>query len=166
MGILRVSHSFNFEKKINSFCKATRYQLDEMGEDFAFIAVQGADCLYPVVIRDIEDVLLFSISINVPISEDDEIPHLLSTFLLQLNADTIKGFWSLEEDEDDNLFYTYNHISPKLFVNKQRFDEIIDDLILNFEIFMKIPEMEEEFDEDIEFEEDLHESEDTHRHEH
>jgi hypothetical protein len=170
MGILRVNHSFNFEKKIKNFCQSSRYKLDEIDADMAFVKVEEEDHKYPVVIRDMEDMVQFSVAISLPIPTDDEnfpFPHLLSTMLLQINGHSQIGFWSLEEDQNDELMYMYNCNYSKVLINKQQFDEAIDDLITNFELFFRIFEDAQEDGEfDVPFDEDFSEDDRKHRHEH
>lgn len=169
MGILRVNSSFNFEKKINSFCKAPRYHIDELRDGLAFLVVEEDEQKYPVMIRDIGDTIQFSIAINLVITSDMEIPHALSTILLKINGENATGFWGLEEDDEDkSSMYLYNYNISKNLLNKLQFDQAIDDLISNYELFYEFfDEIEQQFDD---FEEDLDEDsledDGNHRHEH
>lgn len=175
MGILRVNNSFNFEKKIGGFCKAPQHKIEQLQDGFAFLIIQKEDAQYPVMIRDIGDMVQFSIAIDMVITSDMEIPHSLSTVLLKLNGESLTGFWGLEEGEDENketsAMYLYNHNIPKYLLNKSLFDQTIEDLISNYELFYELlDEIEQQFD-DVEEEwedldEDSCENHGNHRHEH
>lgn len=179
MGILRVNNKFDFEKKINSFCKAPQYRLEEIEPSLAMITVLDSDGIpkHPVMLRESESTVQFCIALDFEFDEIEEIPNSLSTLLLRLNGQSTTGFWSLdmdgdeEDDEEDFPMFFYNYIVPKVLLNQNRFDDAIADLAENYEFFYSLfdgfdPEFDED-DEDLDdLDEDSPEDDGNHRHEH
>jgi hypothetical protein len=135
MGILRVSSSFNFEKKIKSFCQPPRYELSKLEDGLAFVVVHphASEKIdeHVLMIRDVDDIVQFSMPSHIMVPPDQRIPHHLSTALLQLNSESLMGFWSLQgtDNEDIAFIFTYDNNVSKMLLNKNLFDEIVTDML-------------------------------------
>jgi hypothetical protein len=162
MSIIRVSGSFNFEKKIRSFCQSPRYHIDELSEDFAMVDIDDpeSDDDYPrfVSISSSGDIVRFCMPGPVVIEVEEPVPHSLSTILLKINSFSRDGFWCLEETDDESHVFAYIYNVSKTSLNKKQFDNIIDELIKGNKImeemlekFMAEEGMREEDDDDLEY---------------
>jgi hypothetical protein len=135
MGILRVSNSFNFEKKIKSFCQPPRYELSKFEDAVAIIVVHpdASERMddHVMMIRDVDDILQFSMASHIMVMPNEKIPHHLSSALLQINSDSMTGFWSLERMDDSReiaFVFSYNNNIHKMLLNKKLFDEVVTDM--------------------------------------
>lgn len=135
MGILRVNNSFNFEKKIKSFCQPPRYDLSKLEDGLAFLVVHPHESEkideHILMIRDLDDIVQFSMSSHIMVPPDQKIPHQLSTMLLQINSESLMGFWSLQgtDNEDIAFIFTYDNNVSKMLLNKNLFDEVVADML-------------------------------------
>lgn len=134
MSILRVSNSFNFEKKIKSFCQPPRYDLNKLEDGLAILVVHpdASEKMdeHIMMIRDIDDILQFSMASHIMIAPGEKIPHHLSTTLLEINSGSLMGFWSLERVDNTEIafVFSYNNNVSKMLLNKKLFDEVITDM--------------------------------------
>ena len=150
MGILRVSGSFNFEKKIKNFCQPPRYELNKLENGLAFVVVhpdapEEID-EHVLVIRDIDDIVQFSMPSHLIVSTGQRIPHHLSSVLLQLNSESLMGFWSLEgiSTKDIAFIFSYSNNVSKTLLNKYLFDEVVIDMLESCsELYQLIEEIEQ-----------------------
>ena len=136
MGILRVSNSFNFEKKIKSFCQPPRYEIDEISDEVAFISMEHlseSEAIAPhlLTLHNFPDMVRFNMPSLIVVPNADEVPHKLSTMLLNVNAESMLGFWCLGETEDDQFVFAYSCHVPKISLNKKLFDETVAILLSN-----------------------------------
>jgi len=142
MGIMRVSNSFNFEKKIKSFCQLPRYDIEELEEDFAIVNILElksdieGDHLRFFTIDVVDDIVRFGMPSPVLFEANEIIPDSLSTILLKINSYSSNGFWCLQEmDEEGSHSFIYVYNTPKMSLNKKQFDGIVDELIMGCHIF-------------------------------
>jgi hypothetical protein len=137
MGIMRVSNSFNFEKKIKSFCQPPHYEIEELDEDSAVVNILDSaldlDDGYHrfFTINLIDDIVQFGMPSPMLFETAETIPDPLSTLLLKINSYSLSGFWCLEEmDEEGSHSFVYTYNVPKISLNKKQFDAIIDELVV------------------------------------
>jgi len=145
MGIMRVSNSFNFEKKIKSFCQLPRYDIEELTEDFALVNIHElkldieGDYHRFFTIDVADDIVRFGMPSAVLFEADEIIPDSLAAILLKMNSYSFNGFWCLEEiDEEGSHSFVYVYNVPKTSLNKKQFDSIIDELIMECGIFEQL----------------------------
>ena len=135
MGILRVSNSFNFEKKIKSFCQPPRYDLSKLEDGLALLVVhpEASEKMdeHIMMIRDIDDILQFSMASHIMMAPGEEIPHHLSSTLLEINSESLMGFWSLERVDNPEIafVFSYGNNVSKMLLNKKLFDEVVTDML-------------------------------------
>lgn len=135
MGIMRVSNSFNFEKKIKSFCQLPRFEIEELEENFAVVNIydpEDPDGNYHhfMTIDLIDDIVQFGMPSPMLFEPDETIPDSLSTLLLKINSYSLDAFWCLEEmDEEGSHAFVYTYNVPKTSLNKKQFDNIVEELI-------------------------------------
>jgi hypothetical protein len=160
MSIIRVSGSFNFEKKIRSFCQSPRYQIDELTEDSATVDIYDpeSDDDYPrlVSISHTDDIVRFCMpSPTIIIEVDQPVPHSLSTILLKINSFSHDGFWCLEETDDESHVFAYIYNVSKTSLNKKQFDNIIDELVkgnkIMEEMLVETDDDDDDDDDDLEY---------------
>ncbi len=137
MGIIRVSNSFNFEKKIKSFCQLPRFEIEGLDEDSTVVNVldpeldldEGYHGFFTIDL--IDDIVQFGMPSPLLFETSETVPDLLSTLLLKINSYSLSGFWCLEEmDEEGSHAFVYIYNIPKVSLNKKQFDDIIDELIV------------------------------------
>jgi hypothetical protein len=137
MGILRVSNSFNFEKKIKSFCQPPRYSFSKLEDGLALLVVHpdASERMdgHVMMVRDIDDILQFSMASRIMVSPSESVPHRLSSTLLEINSGSLMGFWSLERMDNSEIafVFSYNNNVSKMLLNKHLFDEVVTDMLDN-----------------------------------
>lgn len=120
---------------ITDMCGAQNWKITESDNEHAIIqfAVNEARS-QTLFIFGFDDSLEFSVLSFAAFDTLEDIPHLISTTLLQINAKTKIGFWCLEQI-GNQFVYTYMHNTIMTNMTKEDFAEIASSLVQRVEEF-------------------------------
>jgi hypothetical protein len=120
---------------ITRMCGAQNWKITESDNEHAIIqfAVNEARS-QTLFIFSFDDALEFSVPSFAAFDSLEDVPHLISSTLLQVNAKTKIGFWCLEQIGDHHV-YTFMHNTSITGMTESVFGEIATALIQRVEEF-------------------------------
>lgn len=96
-----------------------------------------ADRPQTLFIFNIEDNLEFSVPSFAAFDSMEQVPHFISSTLLQVNAKTKIGFWCMEKI-GEKFVYSYMHNTGMATIDESEFGEIVHTLIQRVDEFEKL----------------------------
>lgn len=119
----------NFERTIRRFCDDHGWVIAEISNRSAVIRFNmSSGRKQTVYITKHETTLEFDCPSGACFDSQDDIPHLLSTILLERNARNKIGFWCIETI-GSRLVFSYMHNAELRLIDSQFFARIIRALI-------------------------------------
>lgn len=132
-----ISQNVNLEfiPFITRMCTAQNWAIREVDNEHAVIefSVENART-QTLFVFSFDDFLEFSVPSFAAFDSPENIPHILSTSLLQINAKTRIGFWCIEKIGEKNVFTFMHNASPPQ-INEAQFREIVTTLIQRVDEF-------------------------------
>jgi len=120
---------------ISRMCEANKWKITESDSEHVVIqfAVNEARS-QTLFIFGFDNSLEFSVPSFAAFDSLEDVPHLISSTLLQINAKTKIGFWCLEQI-GNRFVYTYMHNTVMENVTTESFGEIVSSIIERVEEF-------------------------------
>lgn len=125
----------NFQHTIKDYCKRQKWNISEIDDQHAtliFTMDSGRDQFLYIV--PYQSTLEFSVPSIAQFQSVEEMPHELSTILLQRSAKKKFGFWCIEEIRG-NYIYSYMHNAEMQLLNVEYFASIVMCLVTECEEF-------------------------------
>lgn len=125
----------DFEHKVKDYCRRWGWNIAEIDSSHAtliFTMASGRDQTLYVV--PYQTTLEFSVPSMAMFEDLDDIPHYLSTTLLQRNASKKIGFWCIEII-GDNYVYSYMHNAELQLITPDYFGAVVRELVAECEAF-------------------------------
>ncbi len=120
---------------LTRMCSAHNWVIREIDDEHAVIEFSvDKTRTQTLFIFSFEDYLEFSVPSFAAFDAPENIPHILSTSLLQINAKTKIGFWCVEKIGEKSVF-TFMHNASLAQLNETLFGEIVTTLIQRVEEF-------------------------------
>jgi hypothetical protein len=124
-----------FQNFITQMCAAHQWKITESDFEHAVIQFAVNDTRSQVLfIFGFDNALEFSVPSFASFDSLENVPHIISTTLLQINAKTKIGFWCLEQI-GDRLVYSFMHNTGMDGMPEAQFGEIVTSLIQRVEEF-------------------------------
>lgn len=124
-----------FQRTIKDYCNRCGWRIAEIDDSYAkliFTMPSGQD--QALFIVPYQSTLEFSVPSALMVDRLEDIPHELSTKLLQRSSETKIGFWCIEEI-GDNYVYSYMHNAEIQLINLEYFANVVQTLIIECEEF-------------------------------
>jgi hypothetical protein len=120
---------------VTRMCAAHQWKITESDFEHAVIQFAVNETRSQVLfIFGFDTALEFSVPSFASFDSLENVPHIISTTLLQINAKTKIGFWCLEQI-GDRLVYTFMHNTDMSGITEALFGEIVTSLIQRVEEF-------------------------------
>jgi hypothetical protein len=120
---------------VTHMCAVHQWKITESDFEHAVIQFAVNETRSQVLfIFGFDTALEFSVPSFASFDSLENVPHIISTTLLQINAKTKIGFWCLEQI-GDRLVYTFMHNTDMNGVTEALFGEIVTSLIQRVEEF-------------------------------
>lgn len=135
-----------FQSTIKRFCKAHAWEIYEINEKkvkLKFQAESGNTHSLFVYRYDKDMLLEFSVPSGLSFPSGDQMPHGLSTILLERNSKLKLGFWCVEQLEDERT-YTVIHNEEIGLLNSDYFGRIARRLVEQCDDFLETLKLMEE----------------------
>ncbi len=119
----------NFRTTIQRYCSQVGWKIAEIDNKHAtlkFSMDSGRD--QTLYIIPYESTLEFSVPSMAIFNTEDDIPHFLSTFLLQRSAEKKIGFWCIEK-VGGKFVYSYMHNAEIQLIDVNYFAKVVRALI-------------------------------------
>lgn len=133
--------SNNFESTIINYCNRIGGRISNINASSAVIQfnMDSGSTQTVFIMRDDDTTLEFSCVSRVKFDNLDDMPHLLSSYLLKKNSQFIIGFWSIEEMNGKQV-YSLLHNSHISLIDFNYFVSIVKSLINNCDKFEQAAE--------------------------
>ncbi len=119
----------NFQTLIRYYCEDHGWACEEESEDIVSLKVEGDEGgEIPLLIQRCDATIHFSAASSLYFPSIDEIPHLASTGLLQMNSDFEIGYWSIFEISGQ-FNYSFNHNQEASVLDSDLFGGIVRHLV-------------------------------------
>jgi len=129
-----------FSTFITRMCGAHQWKITESDEEHACIQFAVNETRSQTLfVFYFDNSLEFSVPSFAAFDSLENVPHLISSTLLQINAKTKLGFWCLEQI-GERIVYTYMHNASMENVTEYIFGEIVTSLIQRVEEFESLLE--------------------------
>jgi len=119
----------NFKKTVRNYCSSIGWDIADLTDKKAVLDFEmesgRAQRLY--IIR-YDSTLEFSVPSIYNFESEDEIPHFISTILMQKNSTKKIGFWCIEEISDKH-YYSVMHNAEIELMNEEYFSTVVRTLI-------------------------------------
>jgi hypothetical protein len=103
--------SLNFTSTITNYCLSLGWKLYDINEELAIIKFDmDSGTTQTLFIINYDSILEFSCPSNLRFKELDDIPHRLSTYLLQENKKYKYGFWCIEKISEKHVFSIIHNV--------------------------------------------------------
>jgi hypothetical protein len=120
---------------ITKMCEAHQWKIKELDDEHVVIQFAVNETRSQTLfIFGFDNSLEFSVPSFAAFDSLENLPHLISSTLLQVNAKTKIGFWCLEQI-GDQLVYTFMHNTSMDNVTEEIFGEIVTSIIQRVEEF-------------------------------
>ncbi|MEI8131701.1 MAG: hypothetical protein WCG34_04660 [Leptolinea sp.] len=120
---------------ITRMCAAHQWKITESDDEHAVIQFAVNETRSQTLfVFYFDNSLEFSVPSFAAFDSLENVPHLISTTLLQINAKTKMGFWCLEQI-GERIVYTFMHNASMENVTEHLFGEIVSSLIQRVEEF-------------------------------
>jgi hypothetical protein len=130
-----ISANDDFSEFITRMCEANKWATRELDNEHAIIEFTlDQTRSQTLFVFGFEKELEFSVPSFAAFDSLDNVPHLISSTLLQMNAKTKIGFWCLEQI-GDKIVFTYMHNVNMNHVDESLFHEIVTTLIQRVDEF-------------------------------
>jgi len=121
--------SSNFKSTVERYCSEVGWKIAEIDDRRAVIRFRmdsgRRQTLY--IIR-YDETLEFSCPSALAFDTEDDVPHGLSTKLMQRNSQTKIGFWCIEEIQDKHVFSCMHNAEMEL-MNTEYFRRVVNVLV-------------------------------------
>lgn len=125
----------NFQRTIRDYCKQCGFKIYEIDDSHAilvFTMPSGQEQILFIV--PYESTLEFSVPSALEMDQLEDLPHELSTKLLQRSSEKTIGFWCIEVIKDQYV-YSYMHNAEIQLITPEYFGMIVTALVLECEQF-------------------------------
>ncbi len=128
----------NFASTVQSYCNAIGWKVAELSSQNAVLRFNmdsGRQQMLFIIRYD--TTLEFSVPSLAAFDSEQNIPHLLSTLLLQRNAERKVGFWCLEKIKGKHVFSCMHNAEIRL-LDQGYFKTVVESLVLECDHFEDI----------------------------
>lgn len=124
-----------FSAFINRMCSASNWVVRELDDEHAIIEFTLDQARSQTLfIFSFGDELEFSVPSFAAFDSLEDVPHFISSTLLQVNAKTKIGFWCLEQI-GNKMVYSYMHNARMEMVDEAQFIDIVMTLVQRVDEF-------------------------------
>jgi hypothetical protein len=126
---------YDFPEFITRMCDANKWKITESDNEHAVIQFAVNETRSQTLfIFSFDDSLEFSVPSFAAFDSLEDVPHLISSTLLQVNGKTKIGFWCLEQI-GNHFVYSFMHNTTIINMTENNFGEIVAGLIQRVEEF-------------------------------
>jgi hypothetical protein len=127
--------SYNFRTTIQNYCDKLDWNISDINNDGAVIKFEmDSGSTQTVFIIKYENTLEFSCPSGIKFGSRDDIPHILSTILLEKNSEYKLGFWCIEKI-GEKLVFSVMHNSELTLIDLDYFRKIVVRLVTECDDF-------------------------------
>jgi len=129
----------NFKDTIQKYCSKLGWNIAEIDNNHAFINFSGGSGhKIPLMILRHDNSLDFSILTRLSFDTETDIPHDVSTVLLQRNSSLEFGFWCIQMLEGNKPVFVLMHNANLQLITADYFGQAISNLLDEANKFDKI----------------------------
>ncbi len=119
----------NFQKTVNKYCAKIGWNIAELTDKKAVLDFEmDSGRTQRLYIIRYDTTLEFSVPSIYHFESTDDIPHFISTILMQKNSTKKIGFWCIEEISDEQ-YYSVMHNAEIELMNEDYFAQVVRTLI-------------------------------------
>lgn len=138
MGLAELFSGANFENTITKYCAACGWKLADLNNRRAILRFNmDSGRVKTLFIVRYDTTLEFSVQSMAAFDSEDNIPHFLSTLLLQWSTDYKMGFWCIENIGEKHV-YSVMHNAEMQLINNTYFERVVRKLISECDKFEEI----------------------------
>jgi len=128
----------NFANTIQKYCDAIGWKIADLNNQRALLRFNmESGRQQTLFILRYESTIEFSVPSVAQFASEKDIPHLLSSLLLQRNAERKVGFWCIEKI-GDKWVYSCMHNAELQLIDKDYFATVVRSLIVECDEFENI----------------------------
>lgn len=131
--------SYNFRTTIQNYCRQLDWDIADINNSRVILRFNMDFGTQTVFIIKYENTLEFSCPSGLKFNSIEEVPHVLSTVLLQRNAQSKFGFWCIEEISE-KLVFSVMYNAEITLIDVNYFNRIVSYLVIECEEFEKLIE--------------------------